>query len=115
MSVEGWSDERNRKDICEIPISLNVPDPIDQHSSIISGEKLHDFHHLEKGFGYDNGKSQRTQSSSSSALNSGEGDENDDLLSDYTSETTFFDAERTVSAVGKSRVNNNRIVVYLIY
>ena len=113
MSVEGWSDEMNQRDTCEVPISLNVPDTIDQQSSAITGEKINDVHHLEKGFDYDNDKSQRTLSSS--ALNSGEGDENDDLLSDYTSETTFFDAERTVSAVGKSRVNCNHIVYFLIY
>jgi hypothetical protein len=40
-------------------------------------------------------------SSSSSMLNPRETDECDDLLSDYTSETTFFDAERSSLTMGK--------------
>ena len=43
----------------------------------------------------------QTASSSSSVADKRESDECDDLLSDYTSETTFFDAERSPSHTGE--------------
>lgn len=103
--------ERNENDTYEIPISLTADEPIDHHSSEIGSAKLDDFPELAKSFDSDLDKSQRTPTSSSSALNSREGDESDDLLSDYTSDTTFFDAERTVSTVGKSGLDQNHVYV----
>ena len=46
-------------------------------------------------------KSMQTASSSSAVSVARDCDESDDLLSDYTSETTFFDAEMSHSVTGK--------------
>jgi hypothetical protein len=64
-------------------------------------------------------KAARTVASASSALDSSaigssrEIEESDDLLSDYTSETTFFDEERSPSTLGEIK-DNWQFVYYKI-
>ena len=71
-----------------------------------SGEKFDDFPNLVKSIDASEiEKANRTPSSSSAVGSTRECDESDDLLSDYTSETTFFDADRSSSATGKWRIS----------
>lgn len=80
-----------------MPSSENVQD-LDPNDSI---ERFEDFPDLKKSIDAcsEVDKSMLT-ASSSSAISGREGDESDDLLSDYTSETTFFDADRSNSTAG---------------
>lgn len=88
--------------ILSIPIEMPSTDVAYDPEKNGLGEKFDEFPDLVKSVDASEiDKSMRTASSSSAVGSGRECDESDDLLSDYTSETTFFDAERSSSATGK--------------
>lgn len=87
-----------------IPIVMPSTETVyDPDLTTDSLERFEDFPDLKKSTDAcsEIDKSMRT-ASSSSAISGREGDESDDLLSDYTSETTFFDADRSSTNAGKT-------------
>jgi hypothetical protein len=85
-----------------IPIEMPSTDVAYDPDKNGLSDKFDDFPELVKSIDASEiNKSMRTASSSSAISSNRECDESDDLLSDYTSETTFFDAERSSSATGK--------------
>lgn len=70
-----------------------------------AGDKFDDGHDLSRSLdaSSDIEKSMQTASSSSAVSVARDCDESDDLLSDYTSETTFFDAEVSPSVAGRKQ------------
>ena len=90
-------------DTIEGSVSSSVIGGTDKNASETDGSKIRNNSELAKSYDSEMDKSNRAPTSSSSGQNTAECDEIDDLLSDYTSETTFFDAERSASTIGEGQ------------
>ena len=99
MSTISEPNAVSKKETTEGSSSPSAADSADKSASEAGSVKILNNSELAKSYDSEIDKLNRPATSSSSGHNTGECDEIDDLLSDYTSETTFFDAERSGSTL----------------